>query len=335
MIGVGIVGMGFMGWRHAESYAWASSRGAACEVVAVFDHDRARCESPATQGNISGSGSRARSAWRVCERVESLLADERVRLVSVCTPTVTHVEIAMRALEAGKHVLVEKPVGLSADAVRPLAEASRRAETLCVPAHCMRFWPGWDWLRDAIVGGEYGPVRSATFMRGGALPRWSPVYGDISKSGGALGDFHIHDADFVRWTFGMPRAVCTTGDDLHVTTMYRFGDGGPDHVAAEAGWTRSASAGFRMRYTVAFDRATAEFEMGRDPVLTLSDESGSRGIELPEGTGYDRQIKHLVRAIAEGRRDVRVTMDDALGVAALLDAERESLRRRAWIELDH
>ncbi len=335
MIGVGIVGMGFMGWRHAESYAWASSRGAACEVVAVFDHDRARCDSPSTQGNISGSGSRARPNWHVCASVDELLADEGVHLVSVCTPTVTHVEIAMRALDAGKHVLVEKPVGLSADAVRPLAEASRRAETLCVPAHCMRFWPGWDWLHGAIAGGEHGRVLSATFMRAGALPRWSPVYGDISKSGGALGDFHIHDADFVQWALGRPKAVSATGGDTHVTTMYAFGDGGPVHTTAEAGWTRSAASGFRMRYTVAFERATAEFEMGRDPVLTLSDESGSRAIELPEGTGYDRQIEHIVRAIGDGRRDVRVTMDDALAVAALLDAERESLRRRAWVELAH
>jgi predicted dehydrogenase len=333
VIGVGIIGMGFMGWRHAESYAWASKRGAVCEVVAVFDHDRARCDAPATEGNISGSGERARPTWRVCESVDELLADPRVSLVSVCTPTLTHVDIARRALEAGKHVLVEKPVGLSADVVRGLVDAARRADTLCVPAHCMRFWPGWDWLRDAIANGEFGRIRSATFMRGGALPRWSSAYGDVVKSGGVLVDFHIHDADFVLWALGTPRAVCSTGNDMHFTTMYRFDGAGPAHVTAEAGWTRSAASGFRMRYTVAFERATAEFEMDRDPALLLSEDAGSRAIELPEGTGYDRQIEHVVRAIGEGRRDVRVTMDDALAVAALLDAERESLRLGAWVEL--
>lgn len=333
MIGVGIIGMGFMGWRHAESYAWASSRGAACDVVAVHDHERARCDAPATEGNISGSGGRAQPTWRACASVDELLSDPRVQLVSVCTPTVTHVEVARRALEAGKHVLVEKPVGLTAGEVRVLVDAARRASTLCVPAHCMRFWPGWDWLRGVIVSGEFGRVRSATFMRAGALPRWSSAYSDVAKSGGVLGDFHIHDADFVLWALGRPRAVCATGDDMHVTTMYRFEGNGPAHVTAEAGWTRSTTSGFRMRYTVAFERATAEFEMGREPALVLSDDAGSRAIALPEGTGYDRQIEHVVRAVGEGRRDVRVTMDDALAVAELLDAERESLRLGAWVDV--
>lgn len=333
MIGVGIIGMGFMGWRHAESYAWASKRGSACEIVAVFDHDRSRCEAPATEGNISGSGERARPTWRVCASVDELLADPRVELVSVCTPTVTHVDIARRALDAGTHVLVEKPVGLSAAAVRVLVDAARGASTLCVPAHCMRFWPGWDWLRDAVLSGDFGRVRSAAFMRAGAMPRWSSAYGDVAQSGGVLVDFHIHDADFVLWALGTPRAVCATGDDMHVTTMHRFDGAGPAHVTAEAGWSRSVGSGFRMRYTVAFERATAEFEMGREPALMLSDDAGSRTIALPEGTGYDRQIEHVVRVIGEGRRDVRVTMDDALAVAELLDAERESLRLGAWVEL--
>jgi predicted dehydrogenase len=120
---------------------------------------------------------------------------------------------------------------------------------------------------------------------------------------------------------------------MHVTTMYRFDGDGPAHVTAEAGWTRTAASGFRMRYAVAFERATAEFEMGRDPALMVWDDSGSRVVELSEGTGYDRQIEHVVRAIAEGRRDLRVTMDDALAVAKLLDAERESLRLGAWVEV--
>jgi predicted dehydrogenase len=88
-----------------------------------------------------------------------------------------------------------------------------------------------------------------------------------------------------------------------------------------------------MRYTVSFDRATAEFEMGRDPTLLLSDERGSRAIDLPSGTGYDHEVAHLVRAIADNRRDLRITMDDALATAQLLDATASSLRRGAWVDL--
>lgn len=332
-IGVGVIGMGFMGWRHLEAYGNTAASGLPCEVVAVCDKDPSRCAAPASHGNIAGSGVRTRPEWRVYSDVDELLADERVRLVSVCTPTESHVAIAMRALKAGRHVLVEKPVALTAESIKPLIRAAQDSVALCMPAHCIRFWPGWDWLRDKTTSNEFGRVRSATFLRAGAAPGWASFYADTARSGGVLRDFHIHDADFVRWAFGRPEAVCATGDDRHVSVLYRFRDDGPAHVTAEAGWTRAPSAGFRMRYTVSFERATAEFEMGREPTLLLSDERGSRAVELPSGTGYDHQVEHLVRAIAENRRDLRVTMDDALATAELLDATALSLRTGAWVNL--
>lgn len=335
-IGVGVVGMGFMGWRHVEAYEDAARAGLPCAVVAVCDPSEERRRAPSAAGNIASRGveplAACDPAGHAC--LDDLLGDDRVDLVSVCTHTDSHVEIALESLRAGKHVLVEKPVALAADAVRPLADAARKASMLCMPAHCMRFWPGWDWLRDAIASREHGKVVSASFLREGAAPGWaSHFYSDTARSGGVLGDFHIHDADFVRWVFGTPRAVCCAGDDRHVTTLYRFGSEGPAHVSAEAGWTRAHGAGFRMRFTVDFERATAEFEMGRTPVLTLADEHGARAVEIPDGTGYDHEVRHLVRAIAEGRRDLRVTMDDALATAELLDAERTSRDSGRWVSL--
>lgn len=335
-IGVGVVGMGFMGWRHVEAYDAAARVGLPCEVVAVCDPSEERRRAPSTAGNIAPQAGAPRPERDLAGHagLDDLLADGRVELVSVCTHTDSHVEIALQALRAGKHVLVEKPVALSAEALRPLADAARGAKTLCMPAHCMRFWPGWDWLRDTIASGEHGRVVSASFLREGAAPGWaSHFYSDTTRSGGALGDFHIHDADFIRWAFGKPDGVCCAGDDRHVTTLYRFGNGGPAHVSAQAGWTRAHGAGFRMRYTVDFERATAEFEMGRQPVLTLSDERAARAIEIPEGTGYDHEIRHIVRAIADGRSDLRVTMDDALATAELLDAERTSRDTGRWVSL--
>lgn len=333
-IGVGVVGMGFMGWRHAHAYAAAARDGFPCRVVCVCDPSEARRRAPERRGNIAQSDVASLSDITGVECVDDLLADKRVQLVSVCTYTDSHVDVALRALRAGKHVLVEKPVALRAADVRPLADAARSARTLCMPAHCVRFWPGWGWLRDAIASDEFGRVVSASFLREGAAPDWSSeFYADAARSGGALGDFHIHDSDFILWALGMPRAVCCVGDDRHVSTLYRFDGGGPAHVRAEAGWTRARAAGFRMRYTVDFERASAEYELGREPALTLSDARGSRAVDLPAGTGYDHEIRHLLGAIAAGSADLRVTMDDALATAALLDAERESMARARWVSL--
>lgn len=334
-VGVGVIGMGFMGWRHAEAFASATRDRAPCRVVALCDARPERLRGPEERGNIRSDEALIDAAFdeaRRFQRVEEMLQDARVQLVSVCTPTDSHVEIAIQALRAGKHVLVEKPVALTADGVRPLMEEARQSSTLCMPAHCMRFWPGWEWLRDAVTDGRHGAVRRASFLRSGARPGWSPFYLDDARSGGALIDFHIHDADLALWLFGRPRRTRCAGSLSHVRAEYDFGAGGP-RVEAEAEWSNAPDAPFRMEHTVEFEGATVEYRLGRAPAATITDASGTRAIDIGPGTGYDGQARHIVGAIAEGGRGLRVTMDDALAAAELLDAERRSLGTGDWVSL--
>lgn len=331
-IGVGVIGMGFMGWRHVEAYLRAKASGLPCEVVAVCDPMHGQRQGPSAAGNIRGSGG-SLDLERVAEYQDPshMLFDPSVQLVSVCTPTDTHASIATAALEKRKHVLVEKPVALSAEDVRPVAEAARRAGTLCMPAHCMRFWPGWTWLRDRIADGEFGALKRASFLRAGSAPAWSKeFYGDYARSGGALGDFHIHDADFVLWAIGAPRRVKCEGSLAHPRTTYKLAGG--VQATAEAEWSDDPKAPFRMEYTAEFERGVATYRMGRTPLVEFEDESGKRTISVEPETGYDAEVRHIVEAIASGSRELRVTMDDALRVAELLDAERRSLETGDWVE---
>lgn len=329
-VGVGVIGLGFMGWRHIAAYRAARDAGFPCELRAVCDSDPGRWEAGAAAGNL-GVGDAAmsdseRHGVRVYGGVDELLRDPAVGLVSICTYTETHVELALRALEAGKHVLVEKPIAVRAAEVRRLADAAARASTLCMPAMCMRFWPGWEWLHDRVRDGSLGRVRSAAFMRLGSPPGWaSGFYDDYSRSGGALVDLHIHDTDFVVWCFGRPRSVASAGSLMHVTTLYRYGEGGPAPVSAEGGWGLAPSAGFRMRYVVCFDGGTAEFDLSKSPALVLYTAEGSRGIELPAGTGYDGEVRHIVGVIASGGRELRATMEEAAVVAEVLESERRGV----------
>src|SRR6185295_16666128 len=98
------------------------------------------------------------------ERPEELLARKDLDLVSICTWTDSHVDLALAALAAGKHVLVEKPIALRE---RPAAR------TLCMPAMCMGFWPGWSLLHEAVADRRWGPVRSAVFRRHASRPAWA------------------------------------------------------------------------------------------------------------------------------------------------------------------
>jgi predicted dehydrogenase len=335
-IGVGVIGLGFMGRTHLAAWQAAGRAGRACRLVAVADRERARLD-----GRAQASGNLATGASEVLfdpqtlfttTDARELLARPEVQALSICTPTDTHVELALAALEAGKHVLVEKPVALRAADVARLADAARAARTLCMPAHCMRFWPGWDWLQSRVSDGSLGAVKSAVFQRLGTRPQWSSFYQDSVRSGGALVDLHIHDADFVRWLFGDPEEVASTGSLDHVTTLYRYVNG-PEHVVAEGAWNHDAGFTFRMRYIVIFERATADFDFGRTPQLLLVRDGRAEPVPLPATSAYEEQVRHFLGAIVEGRRELRASVEDALGVARLLEAERESLESGRAVRL--
>lgn len=330
-IGVGVVGLGFMGRTHVEAYRAADAAGFANRLVAVCDASPERRAGAAFQGGNITQGSGAQRLFdpalvRACERFDDLLADERVELVSICTPTKSHVDLAVRALRAGKHVLVEKPLSLSAAALEPLARAAEQASTLCLPAHCMRFWPGWDWLVERLRAGSFGAPHSAVFFRLGSRPDWSPIYADLEATGGALVDLHLHDADFVRHAFGEPRAVSAGGTLHHVTALYEI-QGGPAHLAAEGGWDHTGGFPFRMGFRVACADATVVCDSSAEPVLRVHRNGTTEPVPLAPLTGYDGEVRHLLGAIAAGGGELRVSVADALGTARLLDAERESVRR--------
>ncbi len=338
-LGVGVIGLGFMGCTHLRAYQAAARDLGACELVAVCDSspDRLNGE-PTAVGNLNAAANEPRlfdpSKVRGYTDPDEFFADQRLSLVSVCTYTDTHVDLAIRALRAGKHVLVEKPVSMKPAEIYRLADVARSSGKLCMPAMCMRFWPGWDWLRDRItesrrnepgtLGAAFGKVLSATFQRLGSGPSWgAPFYRDESRSGGALMDLHIHDADFISWCFGRPERVLAAGSTRHLTALYHFEDG-PNHVVAEGAWDLAPTTGFRMRYLVNFERASADFDLTRKPTLLLHTESKSEEISLAPLSGYDREIRHFIEVITRGGV-LGASLEEAAQVAELLQSERESI----------
>lgn len=334
-VGVGIIGMGFMGRTHLAAYHAAARAGFPNRVLALCDRELARIGRAAAPGNLERRGTHPASdlaGLALHEDAADLLANPAIELVSVCTPTDTHVPLALAALAAGKHVLLEKPVALRARDVVRLAAAAKRARRVCMPAMCMRFWPGWDWLKGAIEARTHGRVVSAVFRRLASPPAWSRgFYGDPAKSGGALHDLHVHDADFVRHCFGHPESVASTGSLDHVTTLYRF-PRGPAHVVAEGGWNHARGFPFFMGYTVVFERATAEYALGRDPLLTLVRDGRSAGVPLAPGTGYDGEVRHVLARL-QGDEEPRATLGEAVGLVRMLAAERKSLATGRTVRL--
>lgn len=326
MINVGVIGIGMMGSTHLDVY----SKRTDVKVVAISDKipDRLSGKEKAA-GNVAGQaqgGFDHGSARQYPEGME-LIADREVELVDICLPTPLHAEYAIAAMKAGKHVLSEKPVARTHAQAMQYVAAARQAKGLVMVAMCMRFWPGWDWLKETVQKQTYGPVRSAVFQRTATLPP-GPFYHDAEACGGAVLDLHIHDVDFIQYLFGMPRSVyCRgyskpTGGLDHVVTQYEYEQ--IPLVVAEGGWAMSSSYPFRMHYTVNFERATAVFELGGAPLMVYEEGKSAQKIQVRSGLGYEYEIDYFLKCIETRTPPKIVTLEDAAKAVQIVEAEVKS-----------
>lgn len=88
-----------------------------------------------------------------------------------------------------------------------------------------------------------------------------------------------------------------------------------------------------MKFIVNFEAATAEFDLARSPALVVHTAEKSEAVELPAITGYDGEIRHLIQAIAAGRRELAASVDEAWEVTRILEAERESQRTGGAVKI--
>ncbi|MAO19492.1 MAG: hypothetical protein CMJ35_12135 [Phycisphaerae bacterium] len=332
VVRVGIIGYGFMGRTHARAYQAAGRDGYGCELVAIADSSLTSLEdADDSSGNLETDAHPVDFSGMTLHRdAVELLADPAIDAVSVCTHTDTHVDLAIEALRAGKHVLVEKPIAIDPAQVQRLADEASKHALVCMPAMCMRYWPAWVKLHEMIRAEEYGRVRSAEFHRMGSRPGWAEdFYADEARSGGALYDLHIHDTDFIVHCFGLPRSVSTSGDGLHLSTIYHYDhdrDQGPVHVLAQGAWDHQASVGFRMRCTVVCDRATLDFDISREDQLIVHRGEESVPVDVGSLSGYDGEVRAMLEAIAGNANAMRASIGDAAQTARVLDTERVSMQ---------
>jgi predicted dehydrogenase len=324
---IGIIGLGMMGRTHYEAYQEIGAN-----VVAVSDQDpkRAAGDLSGTAGNVleGGVSQLPMDKVRGTTNASELIAMKDVDIVDICVPTTQHVDLAIEALRAGKHVLCEKPLARTSVDAEKIAAAAREAKGVFMPAMCMRFWPQWEWLKGAVDEKRYGKVLAATFRRVASMPAgW---YKNGAMSGGAALDLHIHDTDFVQHLFGMPRAVSsrgytkTSGEMDHLATQFIYDD--LPLVTAEGSWCLADGYGFTMQYTVNFEQATADFDLSREQPLRLSKGGQTESVDAGSGFGYARELKYFIECAAKGQRPAVVTGDDAVRSIRLVEAEVKSAR---------
>lgn len=155
------------------------------------------------------SADRAAAAWGV-ERAhasyEALVADPQVDVVYVATPHNHHLPHALLAIAAGKHVLVEKPVGLDATEARAIGDAAAAAGVFCMEAMWTLFLPKLDVIRQVVADGRLGELRSVVADMGEWFaPDHRILRADLA--GGPLLDLGTYPVTLATWALGAPDAV--------------------------------------------------------------------------------------------------------------------------------
>ncbi len=292
---VGIVGAGMIGGCHSRAYADTPG----VEVAAVCDDRPAKAEELA-----------ATTGAAAVPDFEALLA-LGVDVVSVCTPPDSHVDLALRSLGAGCHVMCEKPVARDLADARRLLGAARDAEDAGLVVgigHVARFEAEHAAAQRLVADGLIGRVAMMTHSMTSAFPSWSEGgwLADPERSGGPLLDLAVHSFDYLAWVSGS-RAVrvhavagdTPVGPDTYALATVRYDNGAIGQV--QASWADPASRGFRLACELVGTEGRVSWDYGSISNGRLHRSDGSSEVFFPlEERGYAAEIAAFTEAVRAG-----------------------------------
>jgi len=260
MINVAILGAGFMGRMHAECYHNLPN----AKLMAIGDVDLNKAEELTK-----------RYGARAFSRPEELIEDQNIDLIDICLPTFLHKEYVIKAAQAGKQIICEKPIALTVEDAEEMVRVAERAKVKFMVAQVIRFWPEYVRLKEIYKSKRLGRLLSISLTRLSTLPTWSwnNWLLDSEKSGSALIDLHIHDTDYLLYLLGRPSLIFSQGSRTeigygHIFTTFTFPQGTVAFV--EGGWDIKAdNFPFLMTFRAIFEEGVVEFNSSRDKTLSI------------------------------------------------------------------
>lgn len=177
---VAVIGVGSMGKNHARVYADLSD----VELVAVSDISPELAQSIGEKYSVPGYADYRR-----------MLSVEKPDAVSIVVPTATHEEVALAAMEAGVHLLIEKPIAATVDEGRRIIQRAKELERVLMVGHIVRFNPAMQELKKKLQAGELGRIFQVFCRRAGPFPA-------RIRDVGVVVDLAPHDVDVMRFLLG-------------------------------------------------------------------------------------------------------------------------------------
>ena len=325
MLKIGLVGAGFMGITHAHAFAKAPDT----QIVMVASRTAVKAAAVAKEVDAEATTD-----------FMAVVKDPGVDAVSITLPTNMHKEYVLAALNAGKHVLIEKPMALSVAECDDMIEAAQQSGQILMVAQVLRFWPEYIAMIDFIHAGQLGKPLAAVASRLCEPPRWGEWFLNPEWTGGEVLDLHIHDLDAFNWFFGTPRSVYARGQ--------KGEPGGWDYVqslvdyggvccSGEGSALQPAHYPFTMTLKVLCERGAVEFQMRAGGGQVDSFDAGTNSLIVYEtgkdpcklsvvpGDAYERQAAYFVECIHEKKLPSRGAPEQGRLAVATALAARQSI----------
>ncbi|MEB6238341.1 Gfo/Idh/MocA family oxidoreductase [Staphylococcus gallinarum] len=205
-LNIGIIGCGgIANGKHLPSLEKISE----ASLVAFCDIDKAKAQLAA---ETYGSGDS-----KVYEDYRDLLADKTIDIVHICTPNNTHKSITVDALDAGKHVMCEKPMAKTTDEAREMINAAKRNKKKLTIGYQNRFRGDSQYLRKVTQRGDLGEIyfSKAHAIRRRAVPTWGVFLDEEKQGGGPLIDIGTHALDLTLWMMDNYEPESVMGSTFH------------------------------------------------------------------------------------------------------------------------
>ena len=349
-IGFGVVGLG-MGKSHCRSIAAAHG----ARLVAVCDIDPDRLRPTAEEHGVKAYDSYA-----------DMLQDSAVDVVSIATPSGMHTDMGLQAAEAGKHMLIEKPVGVKVADIQLLAQRVRTAGLRAATVFQSRTLPLNRRIKTAIDSGRLGRLigvhailpwyRKQNYYEG-AHGAWKGTW--AMDGGGSLMNQGVHTVDLLQWLAGPVQSVfgafgvfahSIEAEDKTVACL-RFRNGALGTLTT----TTAAFSGSSRIVVIHGDRGTIHTESDLVSWRLMDDVESAEEREMltfygakgkrPEGetiasdpmgigsTGHTFHVEDLVSAIRE-KRDPYITVEDAMHAVQIINAIYASGRCGSEVSID-
>ena len=311
MLKVGLVGVGGISGAHIP--AWEAM--AEAELVALCDIRPEQME---------------RYGDKHCYTdFDEMLKNESLDVVDICLPTYLHADYAVKAMEAGCHVLCEKPMSLKSEDVRRVYDTAARMGVNFMVAHVLRFWPEYEMVKEMYDSGRYGRLLSGHMTRISGIPQWSwdGWMQDESRSGFVPYDLHIHDLDYLVYAFGAPQAVKSSRvkrpDQDSFSVIYDYDGAFVSCTSAWYGGQISFQAGFRFQFeqaVVVCNGGGLEI-YGPDGKLADSTTAAvdAQVLGLPTTDAYANEIRYFADCVLANRPADKVKPEELVCVIDMLN----------------